>query len=122
MTRILFALAAVAIGCFVAIAVGAPANIVLIVAGTGLAALLLALSPAETYAPQRFDERSESTTSPLPIEDHPAFRAIIAATPDPILIVRSGRVTAANDAAREWLGDYIVGSDVRTAIRHPAAA
>ncbi|TXC74109.1 PAS domain-containing protein [Sphingorhabdus soli] len=122
MTRILFALAAVGIGCFVAITLGAAANIVLIVAGTGLATLLLALSPAETHAPQRLDETSEVTTSPMPIEDHPAFRAIIAATPDPILIVRSGRVTAANDAARDWLGDYIVGSDVRTAIRHPAAA
>ncbi len=122
MTRIVFALAAVGIGCFVAITVGAATNIVLIVAGTGLAALLLALSPAETHAPQRLDETSEVTTSPMPIEDHPAFRAIIAATPDPILIVRSGRVTAANEAAREWLGDYIVGSDVRTAIRHPAAA
>ncbi len=122
MTRILFALAAIAVGCIVAIVIGAATNIVLIVAGTGLAALLLALSPDDIDASPRFEDTDDSSQSAPPIEDHPAFRAIIAATPDPILIVRGGRVTAANDAARGWLGDYIVGSDVRTAIRHPAAA
>lgn len=122
MTRILFALAAIAIGSVVAIAIGAATNMVLIVAGTGLAALLLTLSPDNGEPAPRFAESGESVPTAPPIEDHAAFRAIIAATPDPILIVRGGRVTAVNDAARGWLGDYIVGSDVRTAIRHPAAA
>lgn len=122
MTRILFALAAIAVGCGVAMAIGAATNMVLIVAGTGIAALLLGLSPDGAEPSPRFAETGDSSLHPPPIEDHPAFRAIIAATPDPMMIIRGGRVTAANDAARDWLGDYIVGSDVRTAIRHPAAA
>jgi two-component system, OmpR family, phosphate regulon sensor histidine kinase PhoR len=122
MTRIIFAMAAIAIGCMVAIAIGAATNVVLVVAGTGLAALLLALSPDSGQMPKARNDAYEPVQTPDPIEDHPAFRAIIAATPDPMLIVRGGRVTAANDTARAWLGDYIVGSDVRTAIRHPAAA
>ncbi|NCP10699.1 MAG: PAS domain-containing protein [Sphingomonadales bacterium] len=122
MRRIVLALIAVAIGSAVAALLGARGDIVMIVAGTGVATLLLALaSDDETPAPGPRDE-ADSAHVASAIEDHPAFRAIIDATPDPLMIVRGGRVTAANPVARDWLGAHIVGADVRTAIRHPAAA
>jgi two-component system phosphate regulon sensor histidine kinase PhoR len=47
--------------------------------------------------------------------------AILDAIDDPALIVRRGRVEAANQAARALLGEQIVGRDLRFAIRHPLA-
>ena len=47
--------------------------------------------------------------------------AILEAIEEPALIVDSGRVTAANEAARQLLGNQMVGRDVRFAIRHPRA-
>ena len=47
---------------------------------------------------------------------------LLAAFADPLLVVRDRRVLIANQAARDLLGDHIEGSDVRLAIRHPAAA
>ena len=47
--------------------------------------------------------------------------ALIEALEEPALIVGGGRTLAANHAARELLGQGIVGRDVRLAIRHPQA-
>ncbi len=56
------------------------------------------------------------------IHGHPGFGALIDTLPFPLMLVADARVTAANRAARDLLGDFIVGVDVRSAIRHPAAA
>ena len=47
-------------------------------------------------------------------------KEIIAPLSDPILLLRSGRIAAANPAARQLLGDGIEGHDIRLALRHPA--
>ena len=47
---------------------------------------------------------------------------LFAAFDEPLLLVRDRRVVIANQAARSLLGSHIEGSDVRLAIRHPAAA
>lgn len=47
---------------------------------------------------------------------------LFAAFDEPLLLVRDRRVVIANQAARALLGSHIEGSDVRLAIRHPAAA
>jgi two-component system phosphate regulon sensor histidine kinase PhoR len=52
----------------------------------------------------------------------PALDALMDAVDEPLLVVRDRRVTIANHAARALLGAHIEGSDVRLAIRHPAAA
>jgi two-component system phosphate regulon sensor histidine kinase PhoR len=57
-----------------------------------------------------------------PLYRHHGFDALFDALPLPLLLVRDGRVDAANAEARGLLGDFIVGADVRAAIRHPAAA
>ncbi len=41
---------------------------------------------------------------------------------EPVLVLADGRVEEANAAARDLLGNHIIGQDVRLAIRHPAAA
>ncbi|MDB5682128.1 MAG: ATPase [Sphingomonas bacterium] len=41
---------------------------------------------------------------------------------EPVLVLAHGRVEEANAAARDLLGNHIIGQDVRLAIRHPAAA
>jgi len=46
---------------------------------------------------------------------------VIEGIVEPVLIVTEGRVSHANAAARKLLGSYILGEDVRLAIRHPAA-
>ncbi len=48
--------------------------------------------------------------------------ALLDAIVEPVLLLRDARVHQANRAARTLLGNHIVGEDVRTAIRHPAAA
>ncbi|WP_205481157.1 sensor histidine kinase [Sphingomonas arenae] len=47
--------------------------------------------------------------------------ALLEAMEEPGLIIEGQRTTAANAAARQLLGDQIVGNDVRLAIRHPVA-
>ena len=47
---------------------------------------------------------------------------VLDALAEPVLVLGGPRILAANRAARELLGDHIIGEDARTAIRHPAAA
>jgi two-component system phosphate regulon sensor histidine kinase PhoR len=53
-----------------------------------------------------------------PLELAPVLEAIL----DPVVMVRQDRVIAANRPARTLLGQHIIGEDIRTAIRHPAAS
>ena len=68
----------------------------------------------------------QSVGDPLPLiipqQSAPAPEVLLAAFPDPLLIVERQRVSAANPAALALLGEHIVGEDVRVAIRHPVAA
>ncbi len=59
-----------------------------------------------------------SLRSDEPLELAPVLEAIL----DPVVMVRHGRAIAANTPARLLLGQHIIGEDVRTAIRHPAAS
>lgn len=52
----------------------------------------------------------------------PPIGTLIEAVAEPLLVIASNRVEAANEAARQLLGEHILGEDVRVAIRHPAAA
>ncbi len=82
-----------------------------VLVGAAAAALAAAgpLEPADTpEAPQA------DTSAVLP--------EVLDAIAEPVLIVGEGRIAAANRAARDALGQHIVGEDPRLAIRHPAAA
>ena len=51
----------------------------------------------------------------------PPAAALLDALDEPALIVRGQRTLAANEAARQLLGEAIEGRDLRFAIRHPLA-
>ncbi|MBO9712700.1 ATP-binding protein [Sphingomonas sp.] len=61
-------------------------------------------------------------TAPAPVQAGPPVGDVIEAIDEPLLVIAANRVRHANRAARELLGDHILGEDVRVAIRHPAAA
>jgi len=97
---------------------GGVTTIVLIAA---LAALALAAIGAALLLWRRPRESGKAAPAPLtPAGDVGAD--LLAAFEDPLLVVRDRRVLTANQAARDLLGAHILGSDVRLAIRHPAAA
>lgn len=51
----------------------------------------------------------------------PLIRDLLDAMGEPTLLIEAERTVAANAAARELLGNGIVGNDVRLAVRHPVA-
>ncbi|WP_294040607.1 ATP-binding protein [Sphingomonas sp.] len=58
----------------------------------------------------------------LPIPAAPRLDTVLEGIVEPVLVLADGRVEEANAAARDLLGNHILGQDVRLAIRHPAAA
>ena len=103
-----------AAGAAVAAAVGEP----LLAFAIGL------LGGIGTYALSARGHAAKTEELP-PAEAAPALPDVpdmLNAITDPMLLVRDRRVLIANRAAKALLGDHIEGSDVRLAIRHPAAA
>lgn len=105
----------------VAYSLGTKPGSLFVMAAAGLAcAIAAAFIAREPPAP------APGPPAPLPahrpIHEHPEFADLFDAMRLPLLLVGDGRVRAANRSARELLGSFIVGADVRTAIRHPAAA
>ena len=85
----------------------------------GAGTVYSALPPA---APDRSDAPPTPTeTVPVSLLRHPDFAHWVDQEKEPLLGTADNIVTIANDAAVRLLGRHIVGADVRTAIRHPAA-
>ncbi|KTT69485.1 ATP-binding protein [Sphingomonas endophytica] len=82
-------------------------------AGGAALVVIIATIPEESAA--------DDVPDTAPVPDLPSG-AIVEAIAEPVLVLRGGRVTIANGAARRLLGDHIVGEDARVAIRHPGAA
>lgn len=112
-------------GALLSWAVGMMPGGIFIMTVAGFAAILAIY--AGTPTPEADDRATELLNAPatnrLPrLHSHPEFVDLFNALPDPLLIADQGRICAANAAALNLLGDFIIGADVRTAIRHPAAA
>ncbi|MCJ8156773.1 ATP-binding protein [Sphingomonas sp. LaA6.9] len=110
------AIVIVGIAAMVGIALGTGLEAILVFLLGGVGAVLLAIYPLSnireaTPAAIHSDEYAADTTA-----------AVLEALTDPVLLVREGRVLNANGAAIALLGKHITGEDIRTAIRHPAAA
>ena len=86
-----------------------------------LAAVALAAPAAALLLWRRLRTAGPPPTAPLATAGDDGAD-LLAAFADPLLVVRDRRVLTANQAARNLLGAHIIGSDVRLAIRHPAAA
>lgn len=120
-TTLLLSISMLGIASLVAYSLGARPGSLFVMAAAGLACALSAVFIArEPRAPA--PEPVPPPPLPLPIHQHPEFAGLFDAMRLPMLLVEGGRVRAANQSARELLGSFIVGADVRTAIRHPAAA
>ncbi len=107
---------------FAALAGGDPLSIImlaiagLVAAGTVYSALPAPLPDAQgSVVPA-------AEIVPVSLLRHPDFARLVDQEKDPLLGVADNIVTIANDAAIRLLGRHIVGADIRTAIRHPAAA
>jgi len=112
-TRAIMASAVAALGVAAALWAGAPSAAALLALLAGVAAF--AVMPAGDSARAQPAEPDAKT----PGEDE---SRLLAAFEEPLLVVRERRVVIANPAAKALLGAHIEGSDVRLAIRHPAAA
>ncbi len=108
------ATAIVTIAALAGAALGAPFESVLIFLTGGIGAILLAIYP-----------RAATPDTPTPTTDATqsgSANELLDALTDPLLLIRDGRIVVANTAALTLLGRHILGEDVRTAIRHPAAS
>ena len=107
----------------VALATG---GIVYFLSGSGQAALAALAGGAALLAIVVTSSGAESAPAeeeaPAALPPAPGLDAALEGFDEPVLVVRDGRVAAANAAARALLGGHVVGEDARVAIRHPAAA
>ncbi|MBL8650181.1 MAG: ATP-binding protein [Sphingopyxis sp.] len=107
---------------FAALADGDALTIVLLAAaGTAAAALVYSALPGAAPADHRADAAPPAPVPPVSLLRHPDFALWADQEKEPLLGCDGNIVTLANDAAVRLLGRHIVGADVRTAIRHPAA-
>jgi two-component system phosphate regulon sensor histidine kinase PhoR len=88
----------------------------------GLAAIALAAVAAALLLWRRLREAPARPAVAEAAADRDGQADLLAAFDEPLLVVRDRRVLIANRAARDLLGAHIEGSDVRLAIRPPAAA
>lgn len=92
---------------------GGSAAVAWLVVSAGLLALYLARRP------RRLDLANVERRETLGRDE---LVALFEGLADPVLLLENARVGIANGAARQLLGDHIIGQDARLAIRHPAAA
>ena len=101
-------------------ALGAPIVAALLALLAGMAAFaFLSPAPAGGAAAARIEAGPDPRDTEGPV---PGLAEILESVDEPMLLVLDRRVRAANKAARALLGDHIEGTDVRLALRHPAAA
>jgi two-component system phosphate regulon sensor histidine kinase PhoR len=111
--RALIALALIALAAIAGYLLGGDAQAALLMLVLGTAAVLLVRLGGEVV------HRSASAS---PAAATPGHDDVIEMVGEPLLLIAGNRVVSANSAAQALLGQHIVGEDVRTAIRHPAAA
>lgn len=120
-TTLLLSIGVLGTASLVAYSLGSNPGSLFVMVAAGLACAIAAVFIArEPAAP--VPEVPPAPPAPRPIHEHPEFASLFDAMRLPLLLVGDGRVRAANRSARDLLGSFIVGADVRTAIRHPAAA
>ena len=101
----------------------ATAGVVLLLSGSGQAALAALAGGAALLAIVVSAPEAEVERTPEAARDDVApLDAVLEGFAEPVLVIRTGRVAAANAAARALLGRHVVGEDARVAIRHPDAA
>ena len=88
----------------------------------GIIAAATVYSALPTALPDAQGAALAPTEAPvLSLLRHPDFAHWVDQEKEPLIGTADNIVTIANDAAIRLLGRHIVGADIRTAIRHPAA-
>ncbi|MBL0767737.1 ATP-binding protein [Sphingopyxis sp. XHP0097] len=123
LSSLVAALTMIAIAALFAAMVGGDALSITILTITAIAAVAVLYS---TLAAPVSDARVQVNTEPVVLPPrsllhHPDFAQWADQEKEPLLGTAANIVTIANDAAIKLLGRHIVGADIRTAIRHPAA-
>ncbi len=120
--RLIFAILLIIGGAVLAAQTSAALMKIIIMSAFGVVAL--AIIALEDHAPAQPDFSAlERQKKRILFQGRAeAYQDVIDPITDPILLIRNAKVAAANPAARNFLGDHIIGEDVRVAIRHPAAA
>lgn len=120
LSSLVAALTLVAIAAiFAALAGGDPLSIAIIaLAGVVGAAIVYGALPSPLPEPQG---HAAIEAPPVSLLRHPDFALWVDQEEEPLIGVADNVVTIVNDAAVRLLGRHIVGADIRTAIRHPAA-
>lgn len=120
--RLIFSILLVVAGAVWAAQTSAALTKIVIMSAFGIVAL--AIIALEEKSPKQPDPTSlERQKKRLIYQGRAeAYEDVITPITDPILLIRNAKVAAANPAAQRFLGDHIIGEDVRVAIRHPAAA
>lgn len=122
LSSLVIALTMVAIAAIFAALTGGDPLSIAIMAVAALVAVAMVYGSLPTAAGEPL-----AGTSPTPAATsssllrHPDFAHWVDQEKEPLLGIADNIVTIANDAAVRLLGRHIVGADVRTAIRHPAA-
>ena len=98
------------------------AAVVVLASGDAQGAMLMLVVGAAAVLVVRLGGEPLPVPAPAPGPSEPALGDVIEVIAEPMLLIASNRVIAANRAARSLLGQHILGEDVRIAIRHPAAA
>jgi len=122
LSSLVIALTLVAIAAiFATLAGGDPMSIaIMVIAGFVAAATVYSALPATL--PDTRGAGAPPTEAPtVSLLRHPDFAHWVDQEKEPLIGTADKVVTIANDAAIRLLGRHIVGADVRTAIRHPAA-
>jgi len=122
LNRFLFAIGAIILGAFLAGQFLFSFERAAVMATTMLIALVVMMwgSQPETQRNREIEDRL--LQDELFRARKQAYQDIIDPIVDPVLLIRTAKVAFANKAARNLLGDHIMGEDVRMAIRHPASA
>ena len=96
---------------------------ILSLAGFLGAAILYAAAPAAVREPTYLSHPHQGPGHKVgSMLRHPDFALLADQESEPLIGISDNVVTIANDSAIVLLGRHIIGADIRTAIRHPAAA
>lgn len=123
LSSLVVALTLVAIAAILAALAGGDALAIAILTAAGVAAAAIVYSalPGAVVVESRAEAAPAPALPPISLLRHPDFALWADQEKEPLLGCDGNIVTLANDAAVRLLGRHIVGADVRTAIRHPAA-
>ncbi len=120
--RLIFAILLIIGGSVLAAQTSAALMKIIVMSAFGIVALAIVALEDRAPPPPDFNALERQKKRLLYQGRAEAYQDVVDPITDPILLIRNAKVAMANPAAKNFLGNHIIGEDVRVAIRHPAAA